>query len=152
MREGSPSLTAQRVAAYRAGFERLPAPFGDVWGDERLTRDVAGSRPFTPHERMARYLQGRTAFFDRVAVNGLERGVTQVAAIGAGYDGRALRYAKPGVRWFELDHPVTQADKRLRLARLQIDATPIAFLAVDMAVGATAAALLGGAGWPTRRP
>ena len=77
MREATPSLTAQRVAAYRVGFERLGAPFGNVSADERLTRDVAGSRPFTPHERMARYLECRTAFFDRVVVNGLGRGVTR---------------------------------------------------------------------------
>jgi methyltransferase (TIGR00027 family) len=153
MREGSPSLTAQRVATYRLGFERLSAPSGDGSADERLARDVAESSAsgFVENERMARYLRGRTAFFDRVVVNGLGRGVAQVAAIGAGYDGRALRYAKPGVRWFELDHPVTQADKRLRLDRLQIDATPIAFVAVDLADGGTASALLE-AGWLADAP
>jgi len=33
--------------------------------------------------------------------------------LGAGYDDRALRFRSPGVRFFELDHPDTQADKRL---------------------------------------
>ena len=68
----------------------------------------------------------RTALIDRVVVNGLERGVAQVAAIAAGYDGRALRYAKPGVRRFEVDHPATQADKRERLNRLHVETSPIA--------------------------
>ena len=109
MREGEPSPTAQRVAAYRLGYERLPAPFGDPAADERLARDVAGSLTFDQHEAMGRYLRWRTAFFDRVVVNALARNVLQVATIGAGYDGRSLRYAKPGVRWFEVDHPPLSA-------------------------------------------
>lgn len=108
MRDGAPSRTAQHVAAYRLGFERLPAPFGDSESDERLARDLLAELDFEPEERMAGYLRVRTSFFDRVVLNALNRGTTQVAAIGAGYDGRALRYAKPGVRWFEVDHPVTQ--------------------------------------------
>lgn len=144
MREGAPSVTAQRVAAYRLTFERLPGPFGDPAADDRLARDVADSREFTPEERMSAYLQGRTRFFDRVVVNGLDRDVTQVACIGAGYDGRALRYAKPGVRWFEVDHPATQADKLARLERLQIDASQITFLPLDLDQGGLEAALLDG--------
>ncbi len=120
MREGAPSLTAQRVAAYRLGLERVPTPFGDVSADERLALDVASSQEITPGEDMARYLRGRTSFFDRVVVNALEPEVTQVVVVGAGYDGRALRYAKLGVRWFEVDHPATQIDKRRRLERLRI--------------------------------
>ncbi len=53
--------------------------------------------------------------------------------VGAGYDGRALRYAKAGVRWFEIDHPTTQADKRQRLTRLEISATEVTFIAADLA-------------------
>jgi methyltransferase (TIGR00027 family) len=74
-------------------------------------------------------------------VNALERGVAQVAAIGAGYDGRALRYAKPGVRWFEVDHPDTQRDKRERLDRLGIDTAHITFVASDLRDRGLAAAL-----------
>jgi methyltransferase (TIGR00027 family) len=65
-------------------------------------------------QRMAR----RTAFFDRASLAALERGVRQVVVLGAGYDGRALRFATPGVTWFEVDHPATQSDKRARLAAL----------------------------------
>jgi methyltransferase (TIGR00027 family) len=146
MREDGPSVTAQNVAAYRLGFERLPAPFGDPRADERLAADVRGSIAFEPRERMGRYLRFRTAFFDRGVVLGLERGVTQVAAIGAGYDGRSLRYAKDGVRWFELDHPSTQADKRARLSRLGIDADGVSFVGLDLRSGGTDAALID-AGW-----
>lgn len=62
-------------------------------------------------------------------------------ASGAGYDGRSPRYAKPGVRWFELDHPDTQADKRARLRRLGIGACEITFAPVDFALDDVAALL-----------
>jgi methyltransferase (TIGR00027 family) len=49
----------------------------------------------------------------------------------AGYDGRAFRYARPGVRWFEVDHPATQRDKLARLARLGAAAPHIRFVGAD---------------------
>jgi methyltransferase (TIGR00027 family) len=131
MNDVSPSATAQRVAAYRLGFERQAAPFGDPGADERLARDVAGSVVVSQGEGMSRYLQARTTFFDRVLLNALDRDVGQVVIAGAGYDGRPLRYAKPGVRWFEVDHPATQGDKRARLERLGIATSHIAFVGAD---------------------
>ncbi|HEX3874649.1 MAG TPA: SAM-dependent methyltransferase [Solirubrobacteraceae bacterium] len=151
MDDGKPSATAQRVAAYRVGFDRLPASFGDPSADDRLARDVAGSATAEPNQAMARYLRARTSFFDRVVVNGLDRGVTQIVAVGAGYDGRSLRYAKPGVRWFEVDHPDTQRDKRARVERLGIDASQVAFVAVDLESGGLAAGLVD-AGYEPDRP
>jgi methyltransferase (TIGR00027 family) len=41
-----------------------------------------------------------------------------VVILGAGYDTRAARMPKSGVRYFEVDHPDTQAAKRARLAAL----------------------------------
>jgi len=146
MPEGGPSATARGVASYRLGFERPPAPFGDPSADDRLERDVAGSRDTEPNERTAAYLRARTAFFDRVVLGAMERNNTQVAALGVGYDGRSLRYAMPGVRWFEVDHPATLSDKRLRLERLEIDASGVTFVEVDLAKDSVASALLD-AGW-----
>ncbi|MBV9951181.1 MAG: class I SAM-dependent methyltransferase [Acidimicrobiia bacterium] len=94
-----------------------------------------------PTTRMARYLAARTAFFDRVVVSAIDGGITQVVVAAAGYDGRALRYARPGVRWFELDHPDTQADKRAALDRLGIETSDIGFAAADFVVDDVAAAL-----------
>src|SRR5947208_16440730 len=102
MRAGKASTTAQRVAARRLTFERVPAPYGDPAADERLARDVASGVTGTSTSGMVGYLKARTAFFDRVVVGALERGMMQVVIAGAGYDGRALRYAKSGVRWFEI--------------------------------------------------
>ena len=77
------------------------------------------------------YLAARTSFFDRTVVGAMDRGVRQVVVGAAGYDGRAFRYAKPGVRWFEVDHPATQRDKLERLARLGIAGSQVRFVEAD---------------------
>jgi methyltransferase (TIGR00027 family) len=136
-----PSLTARRVAAHRLDFTRVPAPYGDAAADEALAGDVAGELRVT-EGRMHDYLAARTAFFDRTVVGALDGGVRQVVIGGAGYDGRALRYAKPGVRWFEVDHPATQADKRERLDRLGLAAAHVRFVAADFASDPVADLLL----------
>ena len=133
MEEGGPSQTARRVAAHRLDFTRVPADYGDPAADQALAVDVAAGHR-APANRMHDHLAARTSFFDRVVVGALDRGMRQVVIGAAGYDGRALRYAKPGVRWFEADHPATQQDKRLRLRRLGIDAGHIQFVAADFAV------------------
>ncbi len=93
-----------RVRAGRGGVRRP--------GGRRVAHRRRGGRPPPKHNRMHEYLRARTAFFDQAVVDSIDSGVRQVVIGGAGYDGRALRYAKPGVRWFEVDHPSTQADKR----------------------------------------
>jgi methyltransferase (TIGR00027 family) len=130
MKEGTASSTARSVAAHRLEYARVTADYGDPAADESLTADVADGQPPAPG-RMHEYLRGRTAFFDRAVADSIGTGVRQVVIGGAGYDGRALRYAKPGVRWFEVDHPATQADKRARLARLAIDTRHIRFIPAD---------------------
>jgi methyltransferase (TIGR00027 family) len=141
MQEGVASHTARSVAARRLGFERVPADYGDPGADLALSADVAGG--LVPSEgRMHSYIRARTAFFDRVVVGALGRGIEQVVVGAAGYDGRSLRYAKPGVRWFEVDHPATQADKRERLARLGIDTSHVRFIAADFTAGPVAGPLV----------
>ena len=130
MKSDSASDTARSVAAHRLEFERVPAPYGDPAADEVLARDVADGTQPRPG-RMHEYLRARTAFFDRVVVAALDRGIRQVVVGAAGYDGRAFRYGKPGVRWFEVDHPATQRDKLERLERLGIDASQVRFVEAD---------------------
>jgi len=77
-------------------------------------------------------LQRRTAFFDDETLGAIHRGTTQIVIVAAGYDGRALRFATPAVRWWEVDHPATQADKRRRLADAGIQAPSITFVPVDL--------------------
>ncbi len=141
MKEGTASRTARGVAARRLEYDRVAAPYGDPAADEALTSDVADG--LTPeHNRMHEYIRARTAFFDRIVVNSIDRGVAQVVIGGAGYDGRAFRYAKPGVRWFEVDHPATQADKLGRIARLGIATPQVSFIPADFTADPVAEPLL----------
>jgi methyltransferase (TIGR00027 family) len=119
----------------------MPFESGRPDDDDRLQADVAASVSVAPDSLMTRYLAARTAFVDRAVVGWLSHGGAQLVSVGAGYDGRALRYATPTTRWFELDHPDTQADKTARMRRLAIDASAIAFVPADFADDDVAAAL-----------
>ena len=130
MDDGGPSVTARRVAAHRLGLSRFPAAYGIPAADEALAADVAAGL-VAPANRMHDYLAARTSFFDRTVVGAIDRGVRQVVVGAAGYDGRSFRYAKRGVRWFEVDHPATQRDKLERLARLGIAASQVRFVEAD---------------------
>ncbi|HEV8063602.1 MAG TPA: SAM-dependent methyltransferase [Acidimicrobiales bacterium] len=134
MKEGEASMTARRVAQHRLGFDRLPAAYGRPADDDKLQADVAAGIEVAPSS-MGRYLQARTRFFDRQVVEAIDAGIRQIVVAGAGYDGRSLRYSNPTTRWFELDHPSTQADKLERLERLAIASPGTAFGAVDFANG-----------------
>lgn len=85
---------------------------------------------FVPPAWLRPSIAARTEFMDGQVMNAIAAGVQQVVVCGAGYDDRALRFRTDGVRFFELDHPGTQADKARRLR--------------DMGVAA------GGAGQPRR--
>src|SRR5690242_5938271 len=130
MEDGGPSVTARRVAAHRLTFDRVAAGYGDPAADEALANDV-GDGLTVPAGRMHEYLRARTAFFDRLVTGIIDRGGRQIVTGAAGYDGRALRYAKPGVSWFEVDHPATQRDKLRRLERLGIAAPGVRFVEAD---------------------
>lgn len=143
MIDGQASVTAQRVAALRLGFDREQAGYADATLDDRLMADVAGDVDVsTTTQRMVDYLRARTRFFDRSVVRAIDDGMTQIVVGAAGYDARALRYRAPGVRWFELDHPDTQRDKRARLARLAIDASAVTFVPADFGRDDVGACLL----------
>jgi methyltransferase (TIGR00027 family) len=141
MKPGQVSVTAQRVAAHRLTFDRIPAPYGEPAADDALARDVAAAAEAGPGP-MREYLRARTRFFDGVVTRSLSRGFAQIVTGAAGYDGRSLRYARPGVLWFEVDHPATQRDKRARLDRLGIDCGHLRFVPADFTVDPVAALLI----------
>jgi methyltransferase (TIGR00027 family) len=60
------------------------------------------------------YLAARTLFYDSFVQDAVRDGIRQVVVVAAGYDSRASRFARPGVDFYEIDLPPTQADKRLR--------------------------------------
>ncbi len=104
------SRTSRAVALIRAELDRPCSPQGDPEAQRRL---CAGMRPASG--TLWSQIVARTRFFDRQVLDALAAGVQQVAICGAGYDDRALRFRTDGVRFFELDHPGTQADKARRL-------------------------------------
>ena len=106
VKPGQVSVTAQRVAAHRLTFDRVPAPYGDPSADTTLARDVAAAAEVEPGP-VREYLRARTRFFDGMVTRALSRGFAQIVTGAAGYDGRSLRYARPGVLWFDVDHPAT---------------------------------------------
>jgi methyltransferase (TIGR00027 family) len=150
VRSGQASWTARRVAAQRLDFPRALTGHGRPEDDQRLQADVAEGVARGDFG-MARYLRARTAFVDRSVVAALDAGTPQALIVGAGYDGRALRYARPGVAWFELDHPGTQADKRARLGRLGIADGHVTYVPAEIGV-ADVPATLAAAGHDATRP
>jgi len=122
-----PSASARHVALVRARLERTHTPDGDLRGEELLHASLAADdTPF------ARFLAARTEFFDTELLDALRAGISQVVILGAGYDGRSLRFKSPGVRFVEVDLPATQADKMRRLHTLDISTGHIDFAAADL--------------------
>jgi methyltransferase (TIGR00027 family) len=140
--DSGPSQTAQRVAAHRLGFSRPAWPEGNPAADDALAADVAAGTE-SAEGRMHDHLAARTRFFDQAVLAALDDGFPQVVVGAAGYDGRAFRFAAPGVRWFEVDHPATQRDKLARLDRLGIDASLVRFVAADFGTDPISALLTG---------
>jgi len=115
------SKTAAMVAGYRARASERENPIcSDPWADllvgefgRELSAQHDAAMPFGEL-----WIGVRTAWLDaRVRqLSGSER--PQVVILGAGYDTRAARLAADGVRFFEVDHPESQAHKLERLGTL----------------------------------
>lgn len=84
----------------------------------------------------------RSRYVDEALVPRLAAGLSQVIVLGAGFDTTALHHAQSGCRFFEVDHPATQADKRAILGTHPDLGTGIRFVPVDFAKDDLAAALL----------
>jgi len=138
MRVDEPSLTARGVALARSRLDRPSSPTGDPDAEARLAAGLSDELPSrTGGDRRGRgddflaFMRVRTRFFDDAVVRAIADGVSQIVILGAGYDGRALRFRTPGVSFFEVDHPATQRDKRRRLAAAAARADDIVFVAAD---------------------
>lgn len=58
------------------------------------------------------FLLARERYIDDVLQTFLDKRLQQLVILGAGYDSRAYRFDLPErLKTFEVDHPVTQADK-----------------------------------------
>ena len=120
MREDRPSVTAGNIALARAWLTRagiIDVPYARLFLSRRqanVERLLWCSRRTRLGQRAFAYLAARTRFYDTVVTGALDAGIDQVVLVGAGYDTRAWRLARPGVRYYEVDHPATQTAKRAR--------------------------------------
>jgi methyltransferase (TIGR00027 family) len=141
MIEGRPSQTAAFVAAWRALGECLPEEVRlchDALGWSFSPPIVARLRPIaerfpaatgrvllaTPLRRLLLWIQLRTRAIDDIVTAFHRDGGRQIVILGAGYDSRATRMAAElaGARFFEVDHPMTQARKRAILESVRVEA------------------------------
>ncbi len=110
------------VAAYRGRASAAPNPVcHDPWA-LRLAgpEGEALSRRWDEHSpSMELWMALRTRYLDDCMARALDRGFRQVVILGAGLDTRAARLGRKGVRFFEVDHPASQADKRVRVSRFE---------------------------------
>lgn len=110
------------VCAYRARASRWEKPlFVDPWAEGLSGADghAIAKRLDERYAPMELWLALRVAYLDRLIGQAVDRlSLRQVVILGAGYDTRAARLPRAGVRFFEVDHPATQAAKRARLAQI----------------------------------
>jgi methyltransferase (TIGR00027 family) len=158
VRAGIASLTALGVAVGRSTVERPAWPTGDADADDRLIADLRAELPADSARLRARadsgflgWLHARTRFFDGATIHALQDDIDQIVILGAGYDGRALRYRTPHVRFFEVDHPATQADKRRRLREIHASVDDIVFISADFTEPGLGERLANGGHDPRRR-
>jgi methyltransferase (TIGR00027 family) len=134
------SWTARWVASQRAGLHEQRPAKGDAAAELRLYEDLAIPL-LSVRLAGATGMAARTRFIDDQLLRSVEGGVRQVVLVGAGYDGRALRFSDLPVRWIEVDHPATQADKRRRLVGVGAASERISFVPVDLLEGSLDAEL-----------
>lgn len=148
------SRSAQAVAAERAVLTDLGAvddPYAERMLDPSMQRILWGVRRLLP-ARVRRGsvtlagLAARVRWHDAQIVAAIDAGIDQVVIVGAGYDSRAWRLGRTGVRFFELDHSATQADKRRRAP-----ADGPIYVSTDLRSGDAAGALIDG-GLDPQRP
>ncbi len=163
MKPDAPSLTARGVALAHASYDRPSSITGDPAAERRLAVSLAegiDTEALSRHRVAAaarrddgflHFLVLRTRFFDEAVVRALDHDVRQIVVLGAGYDARALRFHTPGVCFFEVDHPATQADKRARLDQVGASLEGLTFVAADFTEPGLAAAL-GAAGHDPAQP
>ena len=128
MTERHASRTALLVAAYRArASRRESALISDPWAEGLAGKDgeaLAAKVDGFLNEREL-WIAVRTAYLDQHVVAwtqpepGSAERTHQVVLLGAGLDARAARFAQPGVRFFEVDQPASQAEKLERIRTLE---------------------------------
>jgi methyltransferase (TIGR00027 family) len=128
VKPNEPSRTALMVARQRAAHQLLdhgsilddPFAMKILREDEKDVLQFANQHPSGSIGRL--FTTARSRIAEDALSRGVEREIWQVVILGAGLDTFALRnpYGARRVRFYEVDHPATQAWKRQRLAEAQI--------------------------------
>ena len=125
MSEATTSRTARGVAAERAllmemGVVDDPYALGMLGRPMAIAHRLVRRRPQVVPSLMLTLagFGARVLWHDRRVRLACDAGIRQVAIVGAGYDSRAWRLRRDGVRFFELDDATTQRDKREKARRL----------------------------------
>lgn len=111
--------TALMMAAIRAAEAGQPDPlfedpYAGIFVPEQLGAMVRGWQAQLPI--FTAVIRARTRWFDDVLRSQIDGGTRQVVILGAGCCTRALRFARPGVTFFEVDRPSVLSFKAERLA------------------------------------
>lgn len=130
MRESHPSLTAAGIAIARAVESEKPAgqrvyydPYArqlvPAWMFHLLGFFIKCGFTELRGPGVNGFLLARERYIDDVLQSFLDAGLQQLVILGAGYDARAYRFDLAGrVKTFEVDFPVTQADKMGRVRKI----------------------------------
>ena len=141
MPSGHPSVTARWVRltepAWHARARRRPEA---TWRENAAsTGPSVAPSPYRSVDPPGS--SERTRVIDGEVAHAIGHGTAQVVLLGTGYDGRALRFGGGTVRWFEVDLPAVQADKRQRLGALGIEPGGVTYVGFDLQRGDLGAAL-----------
>ena len=112
-------------------LDRPQTPEGDPETELHPYRGLRPRLPLSLAVGSGIPMQDRTRFVDQEVLQAIAQGIAQVIIVGSGYDGRCLRFRKQGIRFFEVDHPATQADKRRRLEAVGAAVDHVTFVATD---------------------
>jgi methyltransferase (TIGR00027 family) len=136
------STTAIRAALYRAAHQLFddPVVFRDAVAVEMLHDDERNLIMNDPKWRTQKGLLAtlrisialRSHYAEDKLKDAVEKGIRQYVILGAGLDTFAYRNPWRFLKVFEVDHPMTQADKRDRLQGASIHVAPnVAFVPID---------------------
>ncbi|WP_424217669.1 class I SAM-dependent methyltransferase (plasmid) [Streptomyces sp. BI20] len=148
LRSGHSSETAHLTARARAA-DAVVVPERRLLGDTYAHLFVTVPPPVTSEEALDRLgrldrahggfiaeILLRQRYFEERVAGAVASGVRQVVLLGAGFDTTALRHDGPeGVRFFEVDHPATQAAKLEALGSAGVRAPSVTSVPLDFTTG-----------------
>jgi methyltransferase (TIGR00027 family) len=132
MKPNEPSRTALMIARQRAAHQVLdhgsilydPFAIKILREDEKDVLQFANKHPLASIGRL--FTTARSRIAEDALSRAVEKGIRQIAVLGAGLDTFALRnpHVARQIRIYEVDHAAMQAWKRQRLAEAQIALPP----------------------------